>query len=192
MKSKRLNFCALHLRFLREKKLWSSFFKFHEIYIYINIYSMYRLFTLRYTCWGSGEDFCILSMYFCYFVIISTWKKCWALHLNKLKSPSPKDALCKVWLKLAWRFWRKRFFDFVNKFLLFRFYFPFENKGGALHLNKRESLSPKDALCQVFSLLRNYLPFENDRVLHVNKLNMNPLHPRMLCVKFGWIGPVVL
>mgnify|MGYP003691692401 CR=1 FL=1 len=24
-----------------------------------------------------------------------------ALHLNKLQSPSPKDALCKVWLKLA-------------------------------------------------------------------------------------------
>ena len=24
-----------------------------------------------------------------------------ALHLNKIESPSPKDALCQVWLKLA-------------------------------------------------------------------------------------------
>ena len=25
-------------------------------------------------------------------------------------TPSPKDALCKIWLKLAKRFWRRRFF----------------------------------------------------------------------------------
>ena len=31
-------------------------------------------------------------------------------HLNKLESPSPKDALCQVWLKLAQLFWRRRFF----------------------------------------------------------------------------------
>ena len=31
-----------------------------------------------------------------------------ALHLNKLKSPPPKDALCQVWLKLAQWFWRRR------------------------------------------------------------------------------------
>ena len=30
-----------------------------------------------------------------------------ALHLNKLESPSPKDALCQVWLKLAQWFWRR-------------------------------------------------------------------------------------
>ena len=29
-----------------------------------------------------------------------------ALHLKKLESPSPKDALCQVWLKLA-QFWRR-------------------------------------------------------------------------------------
>ena len=29
-----------------------------------------------------------------------------ALHLNKLESPLPKDALCQVWLKSA-QFWRK-------------------------------------------------------------------------------------
>jgi len=31
-----------------------------------------------------------------------------ALHLNKLESPSPKDALCQVWLKFAQWFWRRR------------------------------------------------------------------------------------
>ena len=31
-----------------------------------------------------------------------------ALHLTKLKSPSPRDTLCQVWLKLAQWFWRRR------------------------------------------------------------------------------------
>ena len=35
-----------------------------------------------------------------------------ALHLNKLESPSHKDALCQVWLKLAKWFWRRRFLKF--------------------------------------------------------------------------------
>ena len=40
-------------------------------------------------------------MYFCYFVIISPWKKA--------ESRSAKDALCQVWLKLAPWFWRRNF-----------------------------------------------------------------------------------
>ena len=36
-------------------------------------------------------------------------EKIWALHLNKLESPSPKDALSQVWLKLALWFLRRRF-----------------------------------------------------------------------------------
>ena len=31
-----------------------------------------------------------------------------AIHLNKLESPSPKNALCQVWLKLALWFWGRR------------------------------------------------------------------------------------
>ena len=31
-----------------------------------------------------------------------------ALHLSQLESPSPKDALCQVWLYLAQWFWRRR------------------------------------------------------------------------------------
>ena len=51
--------------------------------------------------------------------------------------------------------WRRRFFNFVNVFSLFRNYLPFE-KGGALHLIKIESPSPKDALCQVWLKLAHW------------------------------------
>ena len=93
-------------------------------------------------------------------------------------------------------------FCIVDVLSLFRNYLPLE-KDRALHLNKLESLSPKDAFCQVwsklaqwfcrkrffissiyFSLFHNFFPFEKGGVLDLNKLN--PLHPGMLCAKFGW------
>ena len=77
------------------------------------------------------------------------------IHLNKLEFPSPKDALWQVWLKLAEWFRRRRFFNFVNIFLLFRNYLPLQ-KGRALYLNKLESPSPKDALCQVWLKLAKW------------------------------------
>ena len=51
-------------------------------------------------------------------------------------------------------FWR-RFFNFINVFLLYRYYLSLE-KGRALHLNKLESPSPKDALCQVWLKLAQW------------------------------------
>ena len=132
-------------------------------------------------------------------------EKGWALHLNKLESPSPKDALCQVWLKLAQWFWRRNFFNFLNVFSLFRNYLPLVN-GGALHLNKLAFPSPKDGLCQVwlklaqwfwrrrflnfvnvFSLFRNYLPLE--KLGPFFWTNLNYLHQRMLCAKFGLNWP---
>ena len=77
------------------------------------------------------------------------------LHLSKVEFPSPKDALCQDWLKLAQWFCRRRFLNFINVFSLFRNYLPLE-KGGPLHLNKLESPSPKDALCQVWIKLAQY------------------------------------
>ena len=48
-------------------------------------------------------------MYFHYFVtLLWTLKKGVAHHLNKLESPSPENALCQVWLKLAQCVWRRR------------------------------------------------------------------------------------
>ena len=48
--------------------------------------------------------------------------------LNKLKVPSPKEAFCQVWLKLAQWFLKRRFLNFVNVFSLFGYYLPLENK----------------------------------------------------------------
>ena len=77
------------------------------------------------------------------------------LHLNKLETPSPKDALCQVWLKLAQWLWRRRFLISSKYFRYFRNYLPLE-KGGSLYLNKLESLSPKDALCQFWLKLAQW------------------------------------
>ena len=51
-------------------------------------------------------------------------------------------------LKLAQWIWR-RCFKFINVLSQFRNYLPLE-KGRALHLNKLESPSPKEAWCQWF------------------------------------------
>ena len=82
---------------------------------------------------------------------------------------------------------RKILLDFINVFLLFRYYL-FLEKGVAPHLYKHESTSQKDALCQVwlklarqfcrrfltfvnvFSLFHNYLLLEKSMALQLNKL----------------------
>ena len=69
-------------------------------------------------------------------------------YLNKLESPSPKGALCQVWLKMSGS-GEEDFLILSMYFRLFRNYLPLE-KRWALHLNKLESLSPKDSLCQVW------------------------------------------
>ena len=77
------------------------------------------------------------------------------LHSKKLKSPSLKESLCQVWLKLAQWFWRWRLQNFVNVFLLFRNHLPLE-RDSTLHLNTLESPSLKDALCQVWLKLAQW------------------------------------
>jgi hypothetical protein len=86
-------------------------------------------------------------------------------------------------LNSACWFWRRKFFN-----LLFRYYLPLE-KGYPLGLKKLESPLPKDDLCQVWLKLAqwfwrgrflndptlflhfcDYLPFEGDLALYLNKL----------------------
>ena len=111
-----------------------------------------------------------------------------ALYLNKLDLPLPKDNLYQVWANLACWFWRRRFLKFFSAFLLFRYYLPLE-KSYPLGLNKLESPLPKNDLCQEWLKLAlwfwrrrflndptpflhfcDYLPFEEDLVLYLNKL----------------------
>ena len=42
-------------------------------------------------------------------------------------------------------------------------------------------------LVNVFLLFQYYLPFKESKALHLNILN--PLHPMMLCARFGWNWP---
>ena len=87
-----------------------------------------------------------------------TLEKGGVLHFNKLESPSPKDALCQVWLKLAQWFLRRRFLNFVNVFLLLS------------HLGKRWSPSfvqtwiPFTQGCFVPSLVGSWEEDENVKV----------------------------
>ena len=97
----------------------------------------------------------------------------------------------------------KDFFNFINVFLLCRYYFPLE-KAGAVYLNKLTPLSPKDALCQVWLKLSHWFCWRRFFFISLMRFcyiviifpwktagsfiwtNLNPLHPRMLCAKFGW------
>ena len=56
---------------------------------------------------------------------------------------------------MAQWFWRRRFLNFVNVFSLFLNYLPLE-RGRALNLNKLESISLKDVLCQVWLKLTQW------------------------------------
>jgi hypothetical protein len=67
------------------------------------------------------------------------------LLLNKPESPSTKDDLCQVWLKLAQWFWRRRFLNDPTPFLHFCDYLPFE-EGLTLYLNTLKFPLPEDNL----------------------------------------------
>ena len=52
------------------------------------------------------EDFSNFNIIFSLFHYYLPLEKAMVLYLNKLESPSPKDFLCQVWLKLAQWFLR--------------------------------------------------------------------------------------
>ena len=78
------NLNPLHLRMLCAKFGWNwpSGSGEEEIFNLVNVFSLFRNYL--------------------------PLEKVGAFHLNKLESPSPKDALSQVWLKLTQWFWRKR------------------------------------------------------------------------------------
>ena len=99
--------------------------------------------------------FLISSLYFRYFVIISPWKRAGPVIWTNLNRLHPRMLCAKFGWNWPSGFGEEDFFNFVNVFSIFRNYFPLE-KGRALHLNKLESPSPKDALCQVWMKLAQW------------------------------------
>lgn len=123
-----------------------------------------------------------------------------ALHLNKLKTPSPKHTLCPDRLKLNPQISRKKIlvYLFIVSSLFFN-YLPCKRKL-ALLFNKLESPSPKHTkTCSIrFKFLKyqtllltlsNYVPFEELNPYLKKITNPSPKHlvPRLI-----EIGPVVL
>ena len=89
-------------------------------------------------------------MCFYFFAIISTLRRVWTFNWKKkLKSSSPKDALCQVRLKLAQWFWRR----FSKVFI--------------------KSTSPKDALCQVSGEVDFFLKVSLNRWKHRMKSQLS-------------------
>ena len=121
---------VLPLCYLREKKHNISFFENSMILICINLCPIHpwMLFAKFGSIWqsrllNSVTEFTLFHYHLplkkCLAVHLnklelpsSSWilplKKGMALHLFKLQFPSPKNALCKVWLKLAQWFWSNR------------------------------------------------------------------------------------
>jgi hypothetical protein len=62
---------------------------------------------LKLACWFWKRRFLKIFSKFSLFRYYLPLKKVSPLHLNNLESPSPKDDLCHVWLKLAQWFWRR-------------------------------------------------------------------------------------
>ena len=113
------------------------------------------------------------------------------LHLKKLESPSPKNALWQVWLELDMWFCR-RFLKFST--LYFRYFV-------IIFRWNRYGSSSKDALYQIWLKLHGsvvllkyvnvspliccYLPLEKGMVLHFNKLESPP---SKVCFVLNLIG----
>ena len=94
------------------------------------------------------EDFLISSMYFHHFVIISPLKRKGPFIWTNW-SPFTQGCFEPRLVQIGPVVLERRVLKVVNLFLLFPNYPPFE-KGMALHLNKLESLPPRDTLCQVW------------------------------------------
>ena len=158
---------------------------------------------------------------FCYFVIISPWKWAWLFILKKNWISSPKDALCKVSLKWAKWFFRRRwkcekFTDGQTDGGMGRW------TDGQTDNSRSENLTWAFSSGELKSKRYQYLHFEKRMILFIQKKSLFPkdfgwnrfaisqLYPLernmtfhlrktwilfptwILCAKFGCISPVVL
>ena len=126
------------------------------IMIWINLNSFHPRILLAKFGWNWPNSWFLkdhtLFLHFCDYLPFEEGQ---ALSLNQLDTPSPKDDKYQVWMKLDQWFWRRRFLNIFSVFLHFRYYLPLEMTDGH-HLNKSESPSPKDDLCQVWLKLAQW------------------------------------
>ena len=118
------------------------------------------------------------------------------LHLNKFVSPTPKDALCQVWLKLAQWFWGRRFLSVGNLFLHLLLSYTLGEGHGPTTSHHIELLCAKfswnwpngsgvDDFKMLIIYFCYYLPLEKSVVLHLNRLE-SPSPKKILCFMFCW------
>jgi hypothetical protein len=110
-----------------------------------NLYQVW----LNLACWFWRRRFKKFFSVFLLFRYYISLERSNHLCLNKLKSPTPKDDLCQVCLKLAQWFWRRRFLNDPTTFLHFCNDLLFE-EDLTFYLNKIEFPLPKDNLYQVW------------------------------------------
>ena len=76
-----------------------------ECILFVNVRFLYRRMLFVKFCWfcpsGSGEDFHISSMYFRYFLILSSLKRMWSFIWTKINSPYPGMLRSMLGYKLA-------------------------------------------------------------------------------------------
>ena len=90
---------------------------------------------------------------FCFFVIISPWKRMWHFIWTNLNPIHPR----MVCAKFGWNWpYCPGEEDFVNVLSLFRNLLSLD-KDVALYFNKLESFSSKDVLCQVWSKFAQWI-----------------------------------
>ena len=107
-------------------------------------------------------------------------KRCYPFELNQLEFPSPKNALCQVWLKLANWFWRM-------SIVLWKTEWPFFKK------KKLEFPSPKDALCQVLASEYDRREFKcNQWIFTIISFPWHFISLKIICANLVEIGTAVL
>ena len=141
-----------------------------------------------------------------YYLLYENWL---VLHLNKLESHSPKDALCQISLKLAKRFWRGRFLIFRKCIFAFwklsplgkgqspsfeQTWIPFTQECIVQSLVEIGPLLLEKKILKMLSMCLCYFVIicSWKRARPLIWINLNPLHLRMLCAKFGWNWPTDL
>ena len=161
---------------------------------------------LKLTHWFCRRFFNFVNV-FSLFHYYLPFEKGWALHLNKLESPLHKEALCQVWLKLVQWFLRI-FLNFVDVFSLFVIISPWKRAGPFICI-KLTHLHPKMHCAKFgwhwfsgswgenFKISPMYFRYFVNislwkRMGPVILINLNSLHPWLLCAKVSRNWSMVL